>query len=220
MQGADGGADVQIGAEDEHVEQVGKVQRGVGEVLILELQLAEASAGELLRGKRAERIGIAAEEVETDFLQRDAIDGGELHFEHHLAEFGRGRRLDQVDHFFGIRGGDGFRFFGGGDAGGLAAQHDGFQVAGDLNRAVGHGVDDALLHRVEFHGIGQNIDVDAARRDARFPNNHGGFAKPLGVDHDFAGGDNGHVGDLRLRGSHGLHVVGELQQFTAADGQS
>ena len=66
LQRFDSGANVEVGPEHEQVQQVGEVDAGIGKLLALKLELAEARRLKLLRGGFTNTLGIPAEQVEPD----------------------------------------------------------------------------------------------------------------------------------------------------------
>ena len=154
---------------------------------------------------------IGAEEIEPDLRERHAVDGGELDLQQDLAQLGRSRRLQQIDHGLGARlrhAGQPLGFIGALDR---SAEHDGFARAGDFDIAAARALQHLPVEVVPLGGIFGDVDLVARGVLAGFPDDQRGAAGSLGVDHDFAGGEYHGIGDFGFRNSYLLDVFLELE---------
>src|SRR5262249_2356404 len=81
LHGTNRRTDIQIRTEEEQVQNIGEVNGSIGEVLILELKLAESRRGELLRADRADHLVAAAEVIEPKLSQGSPVNAGKLHLQ-------------------------------------------------------------------------------------------------------------------------------------------
>src|SRR5712691_1881039 len=163
LQRLDGSSEVQIRAEDEKVQQIGEIEVGITQLLVLELELGKERRLELLCRGFAECGGVAAEQVHAKLRQRGAVDASELHLQQNLARIGFRRHLDHVHYFFRVRGGDRFGALGLFGVGDSAGKHHGLRVPVEFDRGVGQSGPEFLAERlvqvVELAGVGLHLDV-------------------------------------------------------------